>query len=230
MTTFQPIKDTLRYLWHDSATLRSCCKIITCPLSCPYYCLRACLPSGCVYIVNEKQLKRWAIIADIKHRKRVRQVGRRKRSVSVDGKKWYNSKAKDQSQSPFFAELPVELRLKIYEMVLCNREELAMKNNDVQQWDNWNLRAEPSCDAGMLRTCKKMFVASFPLLTSFDLLLTNDTAIARPLQCFTQEILSYSTPTRRYPASRQQYLRSASLRSDKLFSASHIVFTLPMLS
>jgi hypothetical protein len=186
-------------------TLRFGCKIIICPLSCPFYCLLGCalFVSKHGYRADEKQLERWDIMADIKHRKRVRRVGKRKRSVSVDGKRWYHSKAKDQSQSLFFAELPVELRLKIYEMVLCNREELAIKINKVQPWDEWNLRAGPSCDAAMLRTCKKVFVASFPLLPSFDLLLTNDTAIARLPQCCTQETLSYSTPTSYYPDSRK---------------------------
>jgi hypothetical protein len=54
------------------------------------------------------------------------------------------------------------LRLQIYEMVLCDQEELTMRFNEDQPWDRWKIRAEQGRDTGMLRTCKRMFVAALP--------------------------------------------------------------------
>jgi hypothetical protein len=110
---------------------------------------------------SEKQLKRNTVLADVKHRRRVRRVAR-KRIPSVDRERWWNSKAKGQSQSPLFAKLPLELRLQIYEMVLCDQEELTMRFNEDQPWDRWKVQAEQGRDTKILRTCKKMFVAALP--------------------------------------------------------------------
>ena len=157
MTVFQSTRDAVSYTWNNNNnTLRFCCKLITCPLfgDCYYMRKRTRSPS-------EKQLKRYTVLADVKHRRRVRRVAR-KRIPSVDGERWWNSKAKGQSQSPLFAKLPLELRLQIYEMVLCDQEELTMKFNENEPWDHWKVGAEQGRDTKMLRTCKKMFVDALP--------------------------------------------------------------------
>jgi hypothetical protein len=157
----QLIKDTAQYIWNDNDTLRFWCKLITCPFLGPCYFLGSLKYHTCIkqsHSPSKRQLVRYGVLADVKHRRRVRRSAKRKRSVSVDGDRWWNKKAKDQSQSSFFARLPAELRLKIYEMVLCDQEEFAMKFNEHEPWDYWDVRAEPGCDTSMLRTCKNMFV------------------------------------------------------------------------
>jgi hypothetical protein len=162
----QLIKDTAQYIWNDNDTLRFFRKLITCPFLGPGYIRRSLKHHTCVkqsYSPSKRQLKQYAVLADEEQRRRVRRSAERKRSVSVDGKRWWNKMAKDQLQSSFFAKLPVELRLKIYEMVLCDQEEFAMKFNEHEPWDYWDVRAEPGCDTSMLRTCKNMLVTPPPL-------------------------------------------------------------------
>jgi hypothetical protein len=52
--------------------------------------------------------------------------------------------------------------LQIYEIVLCDQEELTMRFNEDEPWDRWKVRVEQGRDTKMLRTCKKMFVAALP--------------------------------------------------------------------
>ncbi|KAF2252020.1 hypothetical protein BU26DRAFT_248751 [Trematosphaeria pertusa] len=73
---------------------------------------------------------------------RERAIQIRKRSISVD-REDRRSTTKTQNQSPLFAKLPVELRIKIYEMVLC-------ETGQVNIIESWN-RHDPSRFYG--RTC-----------------------------------------------------------------------------
>jgi hypothetical protein len=57
---------------------------------------------------------------------RERAIVKRKRSLSVDRSK--RRSAKLQEQSPFFCLPPAELRLKIYEMVLCETGKIHIRS------------------------------------------------------------------------------------------------------
>ena len=222
MTAFESTKDAVSYTWNNNSTLRFCCKLITCPLFGPCYYIRSSDHPSCVKQTrgpSRKQLERYTVLAGVEHRRRVRRVGR-KRIPSVDGEKWWNKKAKGQSQSPLFAKLPLELRLQIYEMVLCDQEELTMRFNEDQPWDRWKVRAEQGRDTKMLRTCKKMFVATLPFSILRNRSLTELLATARPPRCSTPRTPSNLTPTSCSPPLYQRYLRSVLPLSEKSFSSS----------
>ena len=94
----------------------------------------------------------------------MRALEKRKRSVSVDRTRGlWRKNAEHQSQSLFFTMLPAELRLKIYEMVLCEQEEVGLSCDHLEYWDCWDcweVKAASGCNIEMLRTCKKMSVSS----------------------------------------------------------------------
>jgi len=90
----------------------------------------------------------------------VRALEKRKRSVSVDRTRgFWRKNAEHQSQSLFFTKLPAELRLQIYEMVLCEQEEVGLSCDHLKYWDCWEVKAASGCNTEMLRTCKKMYVS-----------------------------------------------------------------------
>lgn len=99
----------------------------------------------------------------------MRGLKKRKRSVSVD-RTWelWRKNAEDQSQSPLLAKLPAELRLEIYEMVLCEQEEVGLSYDRYKYWDCWEVKAASGCNTEMLRTCKKMSVSSSPFGTIIE--------------------------------------------------------------
>ena len=110
-------------------------------------------------------MKQFLIMSEIAQARRERGVQSRKRGISVDGKRWMSPWArkretKEQYQSSFFSMLPVEIRLQIYKLVLCDEEEKNVeakeqeKNSDGRDW--FSFRAKPSCPVGMLWTCRKL--------------------------------------------------------------------------
>ncbi|KAH6876192.1 hypothetical protein BKA58DRAFT_381199 [Alternaria rosae] len=168
MPIFEPIKDAILYTWHTNSTLRFCCKLVTCPLFGLCYWIRYIGP-----ITFHKcpgppaPPRRQHALANIEYRRRVRRLKKRKRSVSVDRTRGlWRKNAEDQSQSPFLAKLPAELRLKIYEMVLCEQEEVGLSYDCYKYWDCWEVKAASGCNTKMLRTCKKMYREAIPLLYS----------------------------------------------------------------
>ncbi|RAR13242.1 tetratricopeptide-like helical [Stemphylium lycopersici] len=114
-------------------------------------------------------------MSEITQARRERGLQNRKRAISVDGNlgisPWVReSETNEQDQSSFFSILPVEIRLQIYKLVLCDEEE---KNVDAKEqekmWDerDWfSFRATPSCPVGMLRTCRKLYREAIDILYS----------------------------------------------------------------
>ena len=224
MPIFEPIKDAIVYTWHNNSTLRLCCKIVTCPLCGLCYWLRHIGP---IHIFHKRPgtsgpPRREHTLANIKYRRRVRGLRRRKRSVSVD-RTWgpWRKNAEDQSQSPFFAKLPAELRLKIYEMVLCEQEEVGLTCDHLKYSDCWEVKAASDCNIEMLRTCKKMFVSSSPFGSLSSRRLTIDTGTARPFRSSTLRTRSNSKVTDHCRFLRRPSFRNASLRSAISLSTIH---------
>lgn len=102
--------DDMRYFLYEHEGIESLLKLITCPCCCLCY----------LDLANHgrKQRKKEHHMSRINQYRRVNSIRNRKRSLSVDGKR-KKRKMKDQGQSPLFGKLPAEIRLKIYEMVLC---------------------------------------------------------------------------------------------------------------
>ncbi|KAG9191333.1 hypothetical protein G6011_09421 [Alternaria panax] len=153
-------------------------------------------------------------MADVEHRIRFRRARRSKRSVLFDGKRWWNRKAKTQSQSLFLAKLPVELRLQIYEMVLGEQDEFAINFTEDEPWDCWNVRADSGCDLNVLRTCKRIYREAVTVLysrhafrfDSYDTLATFASTI-RPqlLACIRKVVLSVTLFWYRHDGFTMQY-------------------------
>jgi len=165
MPIVEPIKDAILYTWHTNSTLRFCCKLVTCPLFGLCYWLRSIEPHTCVKGPHGRpsraQQRRYDALARIEHRRRVRALEKRKRSVSVDRTRGvWRKNAEYRSQSLFFTKLPAELRLQIYAIVLSEQKEVGLRFNREELWDRWRIKAVSGCNMEMLRTCKKMSVSS----------------------------------------------------------------------
>ncbi|KAF1940061.1 hypothetical protein EJ02DRAFT_456333 [Clathrospora elynae] len=106
-------------------------------------------------------------MSDISQSRRVRRLQSRKRSVSVDGSRWKKKReTKEQGQSAFFARLPPEIRLRVYEMVLCEQEDVYVHPNYEERRDFLNVRAWRGCSPQLLRTCRRIYREAIPTLYS----------------------------------------------------------------
>jgi hypothetical protein len=156
------LKDPVLYKWHSSERLRYWAMLITCPFFCCCYFAQCHLGDCTGANKRREREKRNGTMSAVKHRRRVRHVKSRKRSVSVDaGRSWRRKReTKEQGQSPFFAMLPAEVRLRVYEMVLCAAfGESEIQANEVKR-DQWNVRVEYGNGYNMafLRTCRRIYV------------------------------------------------------------------------
>lgn len=113
-------KEDARYFWHSHPAIKSCLKIIMCPIFWPCFICLACAPTSNPYRIPKRRRRRiereWNL-STIAQSRRERRVKNRKRSLSIGGKR--KRDVHEQHESPMFAMFPPEIRLKIYEMVLC---------------------------------------------------------------------------------------------------------------
>jgi hypothetical protein len=93
-------------------------------------------------------------LSKVEHNRRVRRLRSRKRDVSVDGGWW---KKRGQEQCLLLAKLPAELRIQIWEEVLCGMEDICIVSGRLAS-DRLNVRAERKCFPQILRTCRQMYV------------------------------------------------------------------------
>jgi len=106
-------------------------------------------------------------MSEVKQARRERAVANRKRSVSVDGKHTKmpftrRKKTVEQLQSNLFGRLPAELRVMIYELVLCERN-MSVVDSEAKADTNgrkevFEFKAELGCSVSILRACKRMLV------------------------------------------------------------------------
>ncbi|KAF2652199.1 hypothetical protein K491DRAFT_695763 [Lophiostoma macrostomum CBS 122681] len=116
----ESVKDSATWLWYSKPGITLCLKVVSFPLLCCCYTYHF-WPSRWDKDRHEK--KKRGILSSIAQRRRERAIENRKRSLSVDEiSKWgiRRRREKGQEQSVLFEKLPPELRLKIYEMVLCD--------------------------------------------------------------------------------------------------------------
>jgi hypothetical protein len=111
------LKQSAQHFYYSHPSIKTCFKILTCPLCGPYYLARAWTRCPRVRKDNKRR-ERHGALSSIAQRRRERALKSRKRSPSNDrsrcGKRVV---AQNQSQSPLFSKLPAELRVKIYDMV-----------------------------------------------------------------------------------------------------------------
>ncbi len=155
---FGRIKDSVIYAWNEHERTRFCIKALTCPCLWCCYCARWSTTvqfGGCVKKRPKRPNKREVKMSEINLNRRTRQLENRKRSVSVDGRR-KSSRAKEQQQSSFLSLLPLEIRLKIYEMVLCNEDNLKIITSHSRYSDWHKIMAMNKCPTKLLRTCKRL--------------------------------------------------------------------------
>jgi hypothetical protein len=130
-------REDARYFWHTHPALLSitksaaCCVLCLCPILWPCLCcaLRATPWYGpkCGNYRFQRKCERISKIASIEQARRERGLRNRKRELSVPRdpkrRRIFRLREKEvdyeQRQCFLFAKLPPELRLKIYELVLC---------------------------------------------------------------------------------------------------------------
>jgi hypothetical protein len=168
MQPFTHIRESVLYAWNDSPRLRRRVKLLTCP--CLWYCYLShsfgfhdCTGQR----GRRRQENRNRIMSEVTQARRERALQRRKRSVSVDGGRMdimfrKKKEAADQMQSALFRKLPVELRLNIYEFVLCEHDVMVvdprLTTDNYDRKDYFKFRTGSGCSVSILRTCKRLQV------------------------------------------------------------------------
>jgi hypothetical protein len=151
------IKESAIYAWNASSTIRSWVETRKYPSRCRHRHCGLCL--SCKYLAKkqeEEQEIRDETLSNIEHNRRVRRLRGRKRDVSVDGG-WRRKKrgVVEQEQCVLLTKLPAELRIQVWEEVLCNAEEICIVPGRLAR-DRLNVRAERKCYLELLRTCRQM--------------------------------------------------------------------------
>lgn len=177
-------KEDARFFYHTHPGFRKALKRtarfvlgpILCPILFPCYCyylMGAMVPTcgnGKMSARHAKRARRTAIVGQIAQCRRERGLQNRKRELSVERKR--NKRTKDQDQSPLFAKLPTELRLKIYEMVLCETGSVhvfhstrghdplglaSLVSIEEDECSDQPLCFGPRPTLNLLKTCRKMY-------------------------------------------------------------------------
>jgi hypothetical protein len=151
------IKESAIYAWNAPSTLRSWLETRKYPSNCRHRRRGRCLSCGDLAKEQEKEQEiRDATLSNIKHNRRVIRLRGRKRDVSVDGgRRRKKGGAAEQVQCVLLAKLPAELRIQIWEEVLCNGEEICILPGHLVQ-DRLNIWADRRCYTELLRTCRQM--------------------------------------------------------------------------
>ncbi|KAF2788034.1 hypothetical protein K505DRAFT_421381 [Melanomma pulvis-pyrius CBS 109.77] len=179
------------------------CCLVCCPLFClncvARNCARRCEPRSAI---KEKEVRRARErIKNVHWSQREEMLQTRRRNPSVDG---MNERAKDQAQSPLFAALPPELRLKIYEMVLCatgslhvyepnDRNNPALMRSFLCSISRQGQVSHEKCHSArrrrplsLLMSCRKIYREAINILYSHNVLSFSDNTVC---ENFTRYIL-----------------------------------------
>jgi hypothetical protein len=123
------LRESIKHCYYLHPSIKTCIKVLTCPLCFVCYGLKK-FSEGmkCYSSKDRKRRERHGALSSIAQRRRERALKSRKRSLSSDrSKRGKKVVAQGQSQSPFFSKFPAELRIKIYEMVLCGTGRLHIR-------------------------------------------------------------------------------------------------------
>ncbi|KAH6876191.1 hypothetical protein BKA58DRAFT_381198 [Alternaria rosae] len=176
MQPFTYIRESVLYAWNDSARFRRWTKLHTCPCLGCCFCIHSAGFSDCTGDRRKRRRqKRNLIMSEVKQARRERALANRKRSVSVDGRQIKmpfrrREETMEQLQSAFFGKLPAELRLKIYELVLCEQDAIVVnpdeKADTCDRRDVFKFKTEPGRSVSILRTCKRLYHEAIDVLYS----------------------------------------------------------------
>jgi hypothetical protein len=200
------IKDSAIYAWNADSTLRSWVETRKYPPGCGHRHCGLCLTCRYLETKQEKeQERRDEILSKIEHNRRVKRLQSKKRDISVDSGRRKKRDAVEQEQCSLLAKLPAELRLQIWEEVLCNTEEICIVPGRLAR-DRLNVRAERKCFPQILRTCQQMYAIPhrFPPYASL-LIATPHLAIEKQSPSSIQETRSHSTAPLHFSHSPHAY-------------------------
>ena len=117
-------REDARVFWHSHPRIRNGFQVLASPISRPYqYCKSSARQRKSLkqYNLTEEARQRQITLSRNSQARRERALRERERSPGADasGRDGKGKTRKEQEQSILFAKLPGELRLKIWEEVLC---------------------------------------------------------------------------------------------------------------
>jgi hypothetical protein len=136
--------------------------------------------------------ERHAALSQVEHNRRLRQLEYWKRILSAYDMRWRKRRADSQSQSSLLTKLPAELRIKIYEELLVNTEEIHIIPGRLL-WDSLNVRSEHRFFPQILRTCRQMYVP-IPVLLSLTYIYLSSYREALPV-LYANNIFTFHSAT-----------------------------------
>jgi hypothetical protein len=127
------LKEHALYFWHTHPRIRLICEILTSPILWRYFVFGSGKRRVRHFYYTSRnskyQQERMETLSRISQTRRERALRERERSPGAEGSWWRKSrkmrerkrkrKSREQEQSILFAKLPGELRMKIWEEVLC---------------------------------------------------------------------------------------------------------------